>query len=76
MIEIANALLLEGDKFMSEMNLRQANILRFTYSGCGPFTKNIDRLPEAAVHRRSYEKEFWKYSAHLQKSTHREVRFQ
>ena len=53
MIEIANALLLEGDKFMSEMNLRQANILRFTYSGCGPFTKNIDRLPEAAVHRRS-----------------------
>ena len=28
---------LAGDKFMSEMHLRQP---QFTYSACGPFTKN------------------------------------
>ena len=31
-----NKLLLAGDKFMSEMHLRQPE---FTYSVCGPFTK-------------------------------------
>ena len=30
-----------GDKFMSEMHLRQP---RFTYSACGPFTKNKERM--------------------------------
>ena len=33
--------LLAGDKFMPEMNLRQ---LGFTYSTCGPFTKNRKRI--------------------------------
>ena len=33
---ITNKLILAGDKFMSEMHLRQ---LRFTYSACGLFTK-------------------------------------
>ena len=37
MIEIVNKFLLEGDKFMLEMHLRQPG---FTYSACGPFTKN------------------------------------
>ena len=37
MNEIVNNFLLAGDKFMSEMHLKQ---LRFTYSACGPFTKN------------------------------------
>ena len=37
MNEIANKLLLAGDKFMPEMYLRQP---RFTYSACGQFTKN------------------------------------
>ena len=37
MIEIVNKFLLAGDKFMSEMNLRQPG---FTYSACGLFTKN------------------------------------
>ena len=30
-----------GDKFMPEMHLRQ---LGFTYSACGPFTKNKERI--------------------------------
>ena len=30
-----------GDKFMPEMHLRQP---RFTYSACGPFTKNKERI--------------------------------
>ena len=38
---IENKLLLAGDKFMPEMHLRQPV---FTYSACGPFTKNIDIL--------------------------------
>ena len=37
MNEIINNILLVGDKFMPEMHLRQPG---FTYSACGPFTKN------------------------------------
>ena len=35
--EIVNKLLLPGDKFISEMHLKQP---KFSYSACGPFTKN------------------------------------
>ena len=41
MNEIINKFLLAGDKSMPEMHLRQ---LGFTYSACGPFTKNKERL--------------------------------
>ena len=41
MNEIANKFLLVGDKFMPEMHLRQPD---FTYSACGPFTKNKERI--------------------------------
>ena len=37
MNEIVNKFLLAGDKSMPEMHLRQPG---FTYSACGPFTKN------------------------------------
>ena len=37
MNEIAHKFLLTGDKFMTEMYLKQPE---FTYSACGPFTKN------------------------------------
>ena len=35
-----NTHLLVGEKFMSEMHLRPPE---FTYSACGPFTKNKER---------------------------------
>ena len=35
--DIINKFLLAGDKFMPEMHLKQ---LQFTYSACGPFSKN------------------------------------
>ena len=38
---IINKFLLAGDKFMPEMHLRQPG---FTYSACGPFTKNQQRI--------------------------------
>ena len=41
MNEIVNKLLLAGDKFMPEMHLKQPG---FTYSACGPFTKNNERI--------------------------------
>ena len=41
MNEIVNTFLLVGDKFMPEMHLRQPG---FTYSACGPFTKNKERI--------------------------------
>ena len=41
MNEIVNKFLLVGDKFMPEMYLKQ---LGFTYSACGPFTKNKERI--------------------------------
>ena len=39
--EIVNTLLLVGDKFMPEMHLNQPG---FTYSACGPLTKNKERI--------------------------------
>ena len=41
MNDIINKFLLAGDKFMPEMHLIQA---WFTYSACGPFTKNKERI--------------------------------
>ena len=41
MNEIVNKFLLAGDRFMPEMHLRQPG---FTYSACGPFTKNKKRI--------------------------------
>ena len=39
--EIANKFLLVGDKFITEMHLKQHG---FTYSACGPLTKNKQRI--------------------------------
>ena len=36
-----NKFLLTGDTFIPEMHLRQPG---FTYSACGPFTKNKERM--------------------------------
>ena len=41
MKEIIHKLLLVGDKFMLEMHLKQPS---FTYSACGPFTNNKERI--------------------------------
>ena len=41
MNEIVNTFLFAGDKFMPKMHLKQ---LGFTYSACGPFTKNKERI--------------------------------
>ena len=42
MNEIVNKVLLAGDKFMAEMHLKQPGL--FTYSACGSFTKNKERI--------------------------------
>ena len=47
MNEIVNNFLLVGDKFMTGMHLKQPASLDksgFTYSACGPFTKNKERI--------------------------------
>ena len=41
MNDITNKSLLAGDRLMPEMHLRQP---QFTYSVCGPFTKNKERI--------------------------------
>ena len=41
MNEIVNTFLLAGNTFMPEMHLKQPG---FTYSACGPFTKNKERI--------------------------------
>ena len=41
MNETINTFLLAGDKFMPEIHLKQPV---FTYSACGPFTKNKERI--------------------------------
>ena len=40
--------LLAGDKFMPEMHLEQPG---FTYSICGPFTKNKERIQKVKKNR-------------------------
>ena len=57
MNEIVNKLLLARDKFMPEIHLRQPG---FTYSACGPFTKNkevIKKSKETGDSRYIYQKE-------------------
>ena len=41
MNEVVNKVLLAGENFISEMDLKQS---KFTYSACGPFTKNKERI--------------------------------
>ena len=41
MNDIVNTFLLVGEKFMYERHLKQPG---FTYSACGPFTKNKERI--------------------------------
>ena len=41
MNEIVNQFLLAGNKFLPEIHLKQPG---FTYSACGPFTKNKERI--------------------------------
>ena len=41
MNETVNKLLLPSDNFMPEMYLKEPG---FTYSACGPFTKNKERI--------------------------------
>ena len=41
MNEIVKKILLAGDKFMPETRLKQPG---FTYSACGPFTKNKEGI--------------------------------
>ena len=43
MNNIINTFLLAGDKFMSEMHLRQP---LFVYTACGPFTRHKERIKE------------------------------
>ena len=57
MNEIVQKFLLTGDKFMPEMHLRYP---RFTYSACGLFTKNKERIKkfeETADSRYIYQNE-------------------
>ena len=46
MNEIVNKFLLAGDKFMPEIHLKQPG---FTYSPCGPFTKNQERIQKFKI---------------------------
>ena len=58
MNEIVDNLLLAGDKFMPEMHLKQPG---FTYSACGPFTKNkkrIQNIKETGDTSNIYKNEF------------------
>ena len=58
MNEIVHKFVLLGDKFMPEMHLRQPG---FTYSACGPFTKNkeiIKNIKETGDTEYIYKNEF------------------
>ena len=55
MNKIVNTFLLAGDKFMPEMHLKKP---QFTYSACGPFTKNkeiIQKFKETEYTNYSYK---------------------
>ena len=48
MNEIVITFLLVGDKFIPEMHLKQSE---FTYSACGPFAKNKERIQKLKKNR-------------------------
>ena len=57
MNKIVNKFLLAGDKFMPEMHLRQPG---FTFSACGSFTKNkekVQKFKKTTVSRYIYQNE-------------------
>ena len=65
---IVNELLLSGDKFMPEMHFKQPGC---TYSACGPFTKNkerIEKIKETGDSRYIYENELDKACIQLDMS--------
>ena len=63
MNEIVKKFLLAGDKFMSEMHLKQLTLVEkfgFTYSACGPFIinkKRIQKFTETGDSRYIYRNE-------------------
>ena len=65
MNEIINKLLFAGDTFMPEMYLKQPG---FTYSACGPFTKNKERIQKfketgdtSYIHKNELHKAFFQH---------------
>ena len=72
MNEIINKILLVGDKFMTEMHLKQHG---FTYSACGPFTKNKERIEKFMqtgntdfIYRNKFDKACFQYDVAYGKS--------
>ena len=65
MNKIINKFILTGDKYMTELYLKQ---LGFTYSSCGPFTKHCERIQkfrETSNLKQLYRNELYKaYFAH------------
>ena len=60
MNDIINKFLLAGDKFLTEMHLKQPG---FTYSSCRPFTKSKERIQkfkETGDSRYIYRNELYK----------------
>ena len=53
MNDIINKFLLTEDKFMPEMHLKQPG---FTYSACGPFTKNEETGDTNYIYRNDLDK--------------------
>ena len=51
--DIVNKFLLTRDKFIPEMHLRQPG---FTYSACGPFIKNKERIQKVPLSERTRKK--------------------
>ena len=72
MNEIINKLLLVGDKFMPEMHLKQRG---FTYSACGSFTINKERIEKIMqtgntdfIYRNELHKAFFQHNMAYGKS--------
>ena len=80
MNEIVNKFLLAGDKFMPEMDLKQPG---FTYSACGPFTKNKRRIENFMatgntdfIQKNDFDKACFQHNMAYGKSKHLEKRTQ
>ena len=64
MNEIVNKFWLAGDKFMLEIHLNQPGV---TYSACGPFTKNKERIAKCMqtgntdfIYKNEHDKTYFK----------------
>ena len=58
MNDIMKTFLLTGDKFMPPMHSRKS---RFTYSACGRYSNNKERIKKRYIYQKEFDKTYFQH---------------